>query len=161
MRRFIHKLQKKPKSTRQKIALGTSASVTGLIFIVWLTVLFQGGGLTPTDTAPETQTASPISALQNNAAAAVSLLQEQLESQPSTSSTAAVNAANDISTSSTATATRDISDSKDNNRSQRVEREPYWQANDKNEEGNRSQPDTKSGPGFWQDDPDDKNDGWF
>lgn len=78
---FLERLRKKPHETRKRYALGTSATVTGLIFIMWLTVLNHGflgddqevRSLNNTDL---NQTASPLAAFSDNAASAFQQLRD-------------------------------------------------------------------------------------
>lgn len=167
MRRFIHKLRQKPKSTRRKIALGTSTSVTGLIFVIWLTVIVQGGGLTPTQESPQTQTASPISAIKGNASAAFSSLQARLGDRPGSTSTASANKAVEINDSTQATtANRQANDSTN---TERVEKQPYWQANDSasgqdtRQRSKEPEKGSQTSGNFWQEDQNSEGDsgGWF
>jgi hypothetical protein len=159
MRRFIHKLRQKPKSTRRKIALGTSASVTGLIFVVWLTVVMHGGGLTPTQN-PKTQTASPISAIKGNASAAFSTLQNRLRDQSGTTSKASANSARATTSEQT----------NGNSGDKRFNDQPYWRANDDtagnnkpNQENVRYDQKSQTRGNFWQEGQDGQNNsgGWF
>jgi cytoskeletal protein RodZ len=167
MRRFIHKLRQKPKSTRRKVALGTSASVTGLIFVVWLTVVMHGGGLTPTQN-PQTQTASPISAIKGNASAAFSTLQNRLQDQSGTTSKASVNSAR--ATTSSAEPEASTSERTGNKDVQRFNDQPYWRANDDmagngqpNQENARYDQRSQTSDNFWQEGQDgqDNSGGWF
>jgi len=167
MRRLIHKLRQKPKSTRRKIALGTSASVTGLIFVVWLTVVMHGGGLTPTQN-PQTQTASPISAIKGNASAAFSTLQNRLQDQSGTTSKAGANSAR--ATTSSAEPEASTSERTGNNGNERINDQPYWRANDDtagnnqpNQENVRNDQQSQTSDNFWQEGQDgqDNSEGWF
>jgi len=167
MRRLIHKLRQKPKSTRRKIALGTSASVTGLIFVVWLTVVMHGGGLTPTQN-PQTQTASPISAIKGNASAAFSTLQNRLQDQSGTTSEASANSAR--ATTSSAEPEASTSERTGNKDVQRINDQPYWRANDDakkdnqpNQENVRYDQRSQTSGNFWQDDQNTQgnSEGWF
>lgn len=163
MRRFIHKLRQKPKSTRRKIALGTSASVTGLIFIIWLTIIVQGGVVSSVQQDPQAQTASPVSAIKGNASAAFSSLQNRLQGESGTTSAASANIAAESSSSTQSTTSDKKLDNSGN--TQRIEREPYWQANDganQNQEASQ-QNFQEDSDNFWQDQPNSNNDsgGWF
>lgn len=80
MRRFLHNLRSKPADTRHKIALGTSAGITGIIFLVWVTVITQGGLIGGNQQPADTQTASPVQALQESASAALGGQTESLHS---------------------------------------------------------------------------------
>lgn len=72
---LIERLRNKPPKTRKRVAFGTSAAVTSLIFVMWLTVLNHGfvdNGIEAQqlDTNTTQQTASPLSAFSDNAATA-------------------------------------------------------------------------------------------
>lgn len=149
MRRFLHKLQQKSKSTRQKIALTVSGSVTAGIFVIWLTVLVQGGGVVPLSSDQNQQTqqnqiASPLSALENNAGAALSSLQDRWqEGFGSLQGTSTSRQSNQPASSSVPTTT-----SAQENGGQgvdRVDQDPYWQANDTNQQPQQ----TQRGADFW------------
>jgi hypothetical protein len=76
---WLQKLRKKSPKTRHRIALGTSVSVTCLIFVMWVTVLNYGvenevESLQAGDST--NQTASPLSAFGNNAASAFKQLKQ-------------------------------------------------------------------------------------
>jgi hypothetical protein len=144
MRRFIHKLRQKPKSTRQKIAFGTSASVTGVIFAVWLTVMIAGGGVGTTtgDTESQSQAASPLAAFEDNANSAFTEFRDRLTASSSNATT---------TTTATSSAERDDMQSEQEG-TQTVERQPYWETNDKQRE-QEAQEDKDS-------DVDDRNNFW-
>lgn len=78
---LLERLRQKPHETRKRYALGTSATVTGLIFIMWLTVL-NHGFLGDDQEVPSlngnqvNQTASPLSAFSSNAASAFQQLRD-------------------------------------------------------------------------------------
>jgi hypothetical protein len=166
MRRFIHKLRQKPKSTRRKIAFGASASITGVIFAVWLTVMVAGGGVGTAGTdAAQSQAASPLSALESNAGSAFSEVREQLigTSTPTTTPTATTTQANGGQTVQTSTSVQP-------DRSQPVEQKPYWETNNppKEDTNNKTQeatddnsPAAESGGEFWSDDVNNSDKGWF
>lgn len=91
---WLQRLRKKSPKTRKRIALGTSAAITSLVFVMWVTVLNHGfidsgGDQLDPDT---TQTASPLSAFGGNAASAYREFKESIDadssapSSPSTSS---------------------------------------------------------------------------
>ena len=85
---FLEKLRQKPERTRKQIAAGTSFAVTGLIFVMWVTVLNHQPAEQPiqqrvasqesqqTTQQPERAT-SPLSALSANAKSAFSQLSTQ------------------------------------------------------------------------------------
>lgn len=81
---FLERLRNKPQETRKRYALGTSVSVTGLIFVMWLTVL-NHGFLSDDNEVPSlndsqvTQTASPLSAFSDNAASAFQQLMNEFD----------------------------------------------------------------------------------
>lgn len=82
MQRLLEKLRNKPAETRKRYALGTSVTVSGVIFIMWLTVISFGSsgieGSLQNSGISETQTASPLSAFSNNASSAFQELRDQL-----------------------------------------------------------------------------------
>lgn len=97
MRSFIERLRQKPDKVKKKIALGTSAAVTSLIFVGWVTVLSYGV-VTPGAGGQElesgaTQTASPLTAFGDNASAAFSELKSSFASTASSSQPATDDAA--------------------------------------------------------------------
>lgn len=78
---LLERLRQKPHETRKRYALGTSATVTGLIFIMWLTVLNHGflgddQEVRSLNGNQVSQTASPLSAFSNNAASAFQQLRD-------------------------------------------------------------------------------------
>lgn len=165
MRRFIHKLRQKPKSTRRKIAFGTSASITGVIFAVWLTVMIAGGGVgsaTGSDVG-QSQTASPLNALENNAASAFTAVRDELTGTSTATTTSSTTTASSSQQSATNT---EPTTEPTQNRAQTVDRQPYWEANDRadqNSEGNAPPPPpTQTGSDYWNDSSEQQQgDGWF
>lgn len=94
MSSLLQRLRQKPDDEKKRIAVGTSAAITGLIFVMWVTVLNNGftdlEATTP-DIDASTQTASPLSAFQGNASAAYDRLKSSFSS--GTSSTESPDAA--------------------------------------------------------------------
>lgn len=79
---FLERLRQKPQETRKRYALGTSAAVTGLIFVMWLTVLNHGflesdAQIRSLNNKQVNQTASPLSAFGSNAASAFQQFQDE------------------------------------------------------------------------------------
>lgn len=79
---WLQRLRSKSPKTRKRIALGTSAAITSLVFVMWVTVLNHGfinnsGGQLGSET---TQTASPLSAFGSNAASAYREFKEGIDS---------------------------------------------------------------------------------
>ncbi len=163
MRRFIQKLRQKPKSTRRKIAFGASASITGVIFAVWLTVLVAGGGVTG-ETAGQTQTASPLGALESNANSALSEVRDQL------SASVATNGTTTASSSQASTNTAPTINEEDNTTEPADDRS-YWETRgepeDKEDASDQdtqesTPPPSQAGNDFWEDSSEaDKEGGWF
>lgn len=163
MRRFIQKLRQKPKSTRRKIAFGTSASITGVIFAVWLTVLVAGGGVTG-ETAGQAQTASPLGALESNANSAFSEVRDQL------SASVAANGTTTASSSQVSTDTAPTMNSQDSS-TQAVDNRPYWATQDESVQDEKAasqgkkastSPPSQAGNDFWEDNSDTRQEGsWF
>lgn len=121
MQRFLEKLRKKPVETRKRYALGTSVTVSGLIFVMWLTVVSFGpfgseGSLQNTNIG-ETQTASPLSAFSNNASSAFQELRDQLSSMD-----AALGTSSDQSGD-----TNQVSDNNQSNTRYDDSPEAYWE----------------------------------
>lgn len=144
MRRFVQKLKDKPKETRHKIALGTSLSATGLIFIIWLTVITQGGLATGgTAKGASQQTASPVTALQDNAAAAYQSIRSQVEPSSTSTPTSSQPLTADIEPGTTSAA-ETPSDGKD---AAPIDSGSYWK---KNQQEETNQPQQQAQPeNFW------------
>lgn len=88
MSSLLQRLRQKPDDEKKRIAVGTSAAITGLIFVMWVTVLnngFTNLEATTPNIEGRTQTASPLSAFGDNASAAFGRLKSSL-TQNSTSS---------------------------------------------------------------------------
>jgi hypothetical protein len=170
MHRFIQKLRQKPKATRRRIAFGTSLSVTGVIFAIWLTVMIQGPAVPAA--GQQTQTASPLGAFQDNAGSAFSELQQQFADEPGGTSTPS-----DPTKTNTATDGTDAGVGE----TRTVDTQPYWQVND-NKEGGTNQEEgsvnesggesanspnadprtpTENSADFWSQDKDTESDDWF
>lgn len=82
---FLERLRKKPHETRKRYALGTSATVTGLIFVMWLTVLNHGflnsdSEVRSLNNSQLNQTASPLSVFSNNASSAFRQFRDEFSS---------------------------------------------------------------------------------
>lgn len=158
MQDFIHKLRQKPESKRRQIALGTSAAVTGVIFAVWVTVLTQGGVIDSSTQVDNQQTASPVTALGNNATAAFSSFQERFSSSGSSSSSTAQPEENQADNMPSV---NDVGA----NQNSPVSPKPYWESNSKQpsstqKSNNANQTETShtspqghhnEGADFWQD----------
>ncbi|MEX2515006.1 MAG: hypothetical protein WD335_02680 [Candidatus Paceibacterota bacterium] len=96
---FLEQLRNKSPETRKRFALGTSATVTGVIFVMWLTVFNHGpygseGSLQNTNIA-QTQTASPLSAFSDNAASAFQEFRDHFASDSATTSSATTSTTSD------------------------------------------------------------------
>lgn len=101
MRSFLERLRQKPDKAKKRIALGTSAAVTSLVFVGWVTVLSYGV-VTPGADGQQfeggaTQTASPLTAFSDNASAAFSELKSSFASTASSSQPVADDAATERS----------------------------------------------------------------
>jgi hypothetical protein len=190
MRRFLQKLRKKPKSTRRKIAFGTSASITSAIFAIWLTVVLASGGIGVTaDSRSQNQAASPLGALGANAGSAITEVRERLSSSNTSSSSSATTSAKDIQKASeqpaqpsqqpaggqsywdTGATEKKSAEVEENGSSQQpsksegqtVDNQPYWKANDSNKDNPVDDtPPSEVGKDFWQDSNEEKSDNrWF
>lgn len=188
MRRFLQKLRKKPKSTRRKIAFGTSASITGVIFAVWLTVMLAGGGVgMTTGSTNQDQAASPLSALEGNADSALAEARERLSASGSASSSATTTSGEGMQDKSVQPSKQTSDDqqywepneSKNNPKgdsqevsgenpaesdSQTTDSQPYWKANDSkgDDSAENTQPPSQVGKDFWRDSGEGKEgNGWF
>lgn len=135
MRRLIQRLREKPPKVRHRVALGTSAVITTVIFVGWVTVISQGFFFTEPG-QPETQTASPLSAFGDNASAVYSEFSESFPEYWSGTSSKEM-----TGTTSPKTET----DSPSGVRTQRVEQAPYWEANEKQSQSQKSNQE-----GFWE-----------
>ncbi len=136
MRRLIQRLRKKHPKTRQRVAVGTSAVITAVIFAGWVTVVSQG--VIFSDPEPEaTQTASPLSAFGDNASAIYS---EFSESFPGYWNGTSTQKASTTSTTST--------ESFESNSTQRVDDTPYWEANNRSNQPQQRPSATQEGE-FW------------
>lgn len=87
MRRLLHNLRNKPAPTKRRIALGTSAAITGFIFVIWVTVVSQGYLFNTDSLEEDSQVATPLSAFEDNAAAAFQQFFSDNSATISTSST--------------------------------------------------------------------------
>lgn len=117
MRRLLQNLRNKPSSTKRRIALGTSAAITGFIFVIWVTVISQGYLFNTDSLAEDSQVATPLSAFEDNAAAAF----QQFFSSDNSTTTAATS----TTTASEPTTTQPRPTIK-------RDREAYWEVEETN-----------------------------
>jgi|AntDeeMinimDraft_6_1070357.scaffolds.fasta_scaffold06742_2 hypothetical protein len=98
---FLQKLRRKTPETRKRIALGTSAAVTSLVFVMWITVINNGfidAGPVDSLNSETTQTASPLSAFGDNANSAFSQLRDSLRFEASSATTSSSSASEPTAT---------------------------------------------------------------
>ncbi len=62
IRDYIEELRRKPEHIRQRIAIGSSIGITGLVFVGWLTALTTSGTLASQPTIADAHEAEQMSA---------------------------------------------------------------------------------------------------
>jgi cytoskeletal protein RodZ len=82
MENYLNRLRNKPDHHKRRIALGLSVFFTGLIFVVWLSVLLpQNASRVVAQSGTETKGETPIKALSNGVAQAYDAMKNTINTQ--------------------------------------------------------------------------------